>query len=624
MRFLAVLAVVTMIAAPVPLRADEKEADKKKEADTKDASGTVIPVFSFDRSYTEMPGGDDFPFATAAGESFLQMLTRLKRAGNDDQVAAILFLGNSTSLGTAQVEEVRQAMDAIKAKDKEIYVHGESMTMRSYVLYSGASHVSVVPTGDLFLTGLRAESMHVRGLLDLVGVVPDFLTCGDFKSAGEMFTHKKPSPEAAKNLNWLLDGLFDSYVTLISEGRKVEPDTVRKWIDQGLYSAERAKAAGIIDAVEFRTDFIAAIKAKHGDKIKFDKKYGKKKQTEIDFSSPFGVLKFYAELLGGPTSTKSKKAAVAIVYVEGPILAGKGDSSSFPFGTQGLAYSTPIRAALDKVANDDSVKAVVLRVNSPGGSAVGSEVILEATRRVKAEKPFVVSMGDVAGSGGYYVACAADTIFADPATITASIGVVGGKLVTTAAWEKVGINFESYERGKSAAMMSSSRKFSDQEREALQSWMNEVYEVFKGHVIAIRGDRLKKEIGELAGGRVFTGKQALELGLVDRLGGLNDAVQLVAKQAGVKEFEIRVVPRPKGFADILRESLMGEEEDGELLSAPSIHLPLGGKMSISKLALPYLQGLEPSRMDSIGKALQQLEILQEERTSLVMPIIGIR
>jgi protease-4 len=439
-----------------------------------------------------------------------------------------------------------------------------------------------------------------------------------------MFTHKKPSPAAEENLNWLLDGLFDSYVTLISEGRKVKPDTVRKWIDQGLYSAERAKEAGIIDDVEFRAEFIADLKAEYGEKIKFDKKYGKKKQTEIDFSSPFGILKFYADLLSGPSSTKSTKPAVAIVCVEGPIMAGKGDPNAFPFGTQGIAYSTPIRAALDKVANDDSVKAVVLRVNSPGGSAVGSEVILEATRRVKAKKPFAVSMGDVAGSGGYYVACAADTIVADPATITASIGVVGGKLVTTSAWDKVGINFESYERGKSAAMMSSSRKFSDHERETLQSWMDEVYAVFKGHVTAIRGDRLKKDIDDLAGGRVFTGKQALELGLVDQLGGLDDAIQLVAKQAKVKDFEIRVVPKPKGFADILRESLTGEEDDGELLSAPSVRLPFSSEMSVSKLALPYLDGLDPGRMKSLGEALLQLEILQEEQTSLAMPIIDIR
>jgi protease-4 len=616
MRYLAVLLVLALISAPYSAAADE--------AAKKEAAPTIVPVFSFARTYLETPGGDDFPFSTAVGESFHQMLTRLKRAAKDDKVAAAVFVGNSNSLGTAQTEEARKVMEAFKAEGKPIYFHCESLSMRSYLLTSGASRVSVVPTGDVVLPGLRAESLHVRGLLDLVGVVPDFLTCGDYKSAGEMFTHKEPSDPARENLNWLLDGIYASYVSLIAEGRNVPPETVRQWIDQGLHSAEKAKEVGIIDAVEYRPEFIAAIKKEHGEDIKFDRKYGKKKQTEIDFSSPFGILKFYADLLGGSTSPKSTKPAVAIVYVEGPILAGKSDPSSFPFGSTGMAYSTPIRAALDKVADDDSVKGVVLRVNSPGGSAVGSEVILQATKRVKAKKPLVVSMGDVAGSGGYYVACGADTIFADPATVTASIGVVTGKLVTTDAWDKVGINFAPFERGKSAAMLSSSRKFSAEERATLQGWMDEVYGTFKGHVVAARGDRLKKDIEELAGGRVFTGQQALDLGLVDRLGGLDDAIRTVAKEAGVEDFEIRVVPRPKGFADLLRESLTGEEPDGDPLSSTHVNLLPSERLSVTRLALPYLEKLEPSRLDSISKALRQLEIVQKEQATLAMPIINIR
>jgi len=617
MRHLGMLVVLSIVLAPFQLSAEEPKSPPKA------SSGSVIPVFSFARSYMEMPGGDDFPFSSAGGESFQQVLTRLKRAGADDKVAAIVLLGNSTGLGTAQVEEVSKVLNAIKANGKDICVHAESLTMRTYALYSAASRVSVVPTGDLWLTGIRAESLHVRGLLDLVGVVPDYLTCGDYKSAGEMFTHKKPSPAAEENLNWLLDGLFESYVNLIATGRGVQPDQVRQWVNDGLYSAESAKEAGIIDAVEFRRDFVATLKSKYGEEIKFDKKYGKKKQGEIDFSSPFGVLKFYADLLGGPKIVKTGKQTVAIVYVEGPILPGKSDPSSFPFGTTGIAFSGPIRAALDKVAEDDTVKAVVLRVNSPGGSAVASEVILQATRRVKEKKPFVVSMGDVAGSGGYYVACGADTIFADPATITASIGVVSGKLVTTNMWDKVGVNFESYERGESAGILGSHRKFSDRERKALQSWMDEVYAVFKGHIKAIRGDRLKKDLEELSGGRVFTGKQALELGLIDRLGGLDDAIAMVAKEAGLKEFEIRVVPRPKGLADILRESLTGEEDGDQMLSTPNTaQLRFGSKATIAHLAMPYLQGLEPSRLKAVCEALQQIEILQQERATLAMPIFS--
>ena len=196
--------------------------------------------------------------------------------------------------------------------------------------------------------------------------------------------------------------------------------------------------------------------------------------------------------------------------MDGAISLGKKTASLF--GAAGGAHSSDIRKALDEAARDDSIKAVVLRVDSPGGSAVASEIILDATSRVKAKKPFVVSMGDVAGSGGYYVACASDTIFADDATITGSIGVVSGKLVTNPMWEKVGITFKAYERGKNAGMLANDHAFTPEERQKMQGHMDEIYDVFKGHVTAIRGDRLKKPIDEFAGGRVYTGKQALELG----------------------------------------------------------------------------------------------------------------
>jgi len=173
----------------------------------------------------------------------------------------------------------------------------------------------------------------------------------------------------------------------MAKGREANEKTVRQWIDKGLFSAAEANQQGIIDNVEFRHDFIAALKSRYGEKVKFDMKYGKKKQGEIDLSSPFGILKFYADLLSGPKTDATGKPAVAIVYVEGPIVPGKPDPDMFPFSSEGIAYSTPIRNALEKAAADGSVKAVVLRVNSPGGSAVASEVILQATRRVKEKKP---------------------------------------------------------------------------------------------------------------------------------------------------------------------------------------------------------------------------------------------
>jgi protease-4 len=418
--------------------------------------------------------------------------------------------------------------------------------------------------------------------------------------------------------DWLFDSLFDTFVGMIADGREKTREEVRQWIDQGLYSAEKAAELGIIDAAEYRADMLALVKQEHGEKLKLAKRYGKKKSEQLDLSSPFAMFQIWAEILGGPKKV-SKKPAVAIVYVDGGIVPGKPAPS--PFGSDGMAYSDPIRRALDKAAADDAIKAVVLRVNSPGGSAVASEIILQATRCVAAKKPLLVSMGNVAGSGGYYVSCGAETIYADATTITASIGVVAGKLATDKMWNSIGITWHPIARGKNSGMLHSPHVFTAEQKEKLQSWMDEVYEVFKGHVVAIRGDRLTKPIDELAGGRVFTGRQALELGLIDRLGSLDDTIKAAAKKANLEKYEVRVLPRPKNFIEVLMSEVKGTDEDDQ-----QIHLGIGngqvGQSSLLwKAVLPVLRQLEPRQTESLRRVLTQLEILQQERISLTMPEI---
>jgi protease-4 len=261
---------------------------------------------------------------------------------------------------------------------------------------------------------------------------------------------------------------------------------------------------------------------------------------------------------------------------------------------------------------------VVLRVNSPGGSAVASEIILDATKRVKAAKPIVVSMGNVAGSGGYYVACGSDTIFADEATITGSIGVVGGKLATTEMWNKVGITWKSYQRGANAGLLSSSSTFSDPQRQRMQQWMDEIYGVFKGHVTAIRGDRLKKDIEELAGGRVFTGRQALELGLVDKIGTLDDAVAHVASEAKISDYEVRALPEAKNFLELL---LDGDKEDDNSVLLRGEASQRAVTSALIEQALPLVKQLDPQRVQAVLRSLRQLQTLEREGAVLMAPEI---
>jgi protease-4 len=593
--------------------ADEKKADQGK---------AKIPVFRLHGEITESPAEEGFPFGSARKHSFRELVSRLKKAADDSSVKAIVLLADGESLGSAQIEELRQTMAQVRKAGKDIYVHSDSFSMREYLLFAGATRISAVPTADLWVTGLHGEAPYLRGLLDKIGVKPEILTCGSYKSAGEIFMRTGPSPEADQMQNWLLDSLYDTYVRLIAQGRGVDAAKVKEWIDNGPYTAAKAKEAGMIDAVEGRQDFTAMLKSKYGQDVVFAKKYGDKKQPDMDLSSPFAFLKIWGDLLNEGKKKKSGKDAVAIVYVEGAISLGGADPS--PFGGDTGATSFKIRKALDDVARDDSVKAVVLRVDSPGGSAVASDIILDATKRVKAKKPFVVSMGNVAGSGGYYVACGADTIFADDATITGSIGVVAGKMVTTGMWNKLGVNFKEYKRGRNAGILGSAEPFSPEERERMQSWMNDIYGVFKKHVTDVRGNRLKKPIDELAGGRVYTGKQALELGLVDKIGSLQDAIHYIADQAKIKDYDIRAVPEPKNFIEQLIEETSGGKEDTHNVDVAAPAHGADRPFSLVDLALPYLKDLDPARVQSIKHALGRLQLINQEGAVLMMPEFRVR
>jgi protease-4 len=593
----------------------ETSGSQQKVAKGTTKSKTIVPVFTLYQPIQEAPQGDN-PFGSSTGEPLKDLVARLEKARDDKNVVAVAVLLGDTSIGNGQLEEIYQALNDIKENGKPVYAFADHLSFRNLALVSSASRISVAPVGELMITGMYGSQLHLRGLLNRLHVTPDFLTCGDYKSAGETFMREEPSPEAKRMYNWLFDSIFDNYLELIAKGRDQSQETVRQWVDHGLYSAKEATELGIVDAAEFRQEFVDHIKRQHGDNVELKTKYAKKNKSSIDLSSPFGALKLWADLIQGSTSKRSGKDTVAIVYVEGAIVPGRPKPS--PFGSQGVAYSDPIRKALDKAAEDDSVKAVVLRVNSPGGSAVASEIILQATRRVAAEKPFVVSMGDVAGSGGYYVACGTDTIFADASTITASIGVVSGKLVTQEMWESVGINFHPIQRGKNAGMLSSAEMFSEEQKEIMQGWMDEVYEIFKGHVVKSRGDRLTKPIDEIAGGRVYTGQQALELGLIDRLGSLRDAVRFVADQAKLDagEYEIRVIPKPKNLMELMLSDLVGTDEDSEIQLRS---LAMSPTQPLWKALGTFVGRMQPQRYAALQRALVQLEILQHEGVTLATP-----
>ena len=614
--WLAVVAVLVSLFAPAPARAAEPAAGAGAAAGADEkAQSPTVAIFELDGPVLESPSQDVFLFGEQP-VALRDLIKRLRASADDDNVKGVVLIAENLALGPAQTEEIRGAIRHVRDKGKDVFVHSDSMQMKEYLVFAGASKISMSPTSELWILGLHAETPYLRGLLDKIGVKPDFLQIGDYKSGAEMITRTGPTKQAEEMVNWLIDSLHQSSIELIASGRKVDAAKVKEWINIGMFTAEKAKQAGLIDAVEHRQDFDASIKKQLGESLVYDRRYGKEKDKQLDFSNPFAMFQVLGEMFGGGKKEEPKRDAVGIVYVDGMILPGSSRPSIFGSGG---AYSSDIRKALDKAARDDSIKAVVLRVDSPGGSAVASEIILDATKRLKAKKPLVVSMGNVAGSGGYYVSLGSDTIFADKTTITASIGALGGKLVTTDMWNKIGITWKTYERGERAGLLAGNDAFTESERKVVETWMKDVVDVFKKHVTDNRGKKLKKPIDEVAGGRVYTGQQALELGLIDKIGTLQDAIAFVAKEAKLPDdHDIRVVPQPKSFFEqLIEQGKGGGEDENRWVAAPG----MARETSLVDLAMPHLQHLDPPRVAAVRAALMQLQLLGRECVILTTPQI---
>jgi protease-4 len=387
------------------------------------------------------------------------------------------------------------------------------------------------------------------------------------------------SPQFRKNLEGILDDYFEKgLVETIAAARQskgLTPEKVKKLIDEGPYGARAAAKAGLIDRVAYADDFKASFKAALGaEEVKVVKDYEKAKSKDLDLSNPFDLLK----LLSPPKAKESKKPKVAVIYATGVITTGKGLPGLF--GGEACGSTTMIEA-IRQAEDDKTVKAIVLRVDSPGGSALASDLIWHAL--VKCKKPVVASMSDTAASGGYYISMAAKKIYAEPGTLTGSIGVVGGKIVLGGLENKVGLTTDIISRGANAGILSTTTPFSESERKAMTALMKETYDGFVAKALEGRkgaGRAMTRDgLLELAGGRVWTGRQAKANGLVDELGTVGDAVMAARKLAGVPEgdeLEILELPKSRPFLDTLLES----RGDAEALARPLLR------------QLPELRGVE--------------------------------
>ena len=443
-------------------------------------------------------------------------LRALHRAGGDPRVGGLIAKVGG-SLPWAMAEELRAGVAAFAASGKPTYAWAESFAVggagtAAYALASAFGELWLQPGGELGLLGVAVETTFLRGALDKLGVTPEIEQRYEYKNAADRLMRTGFTQPHRESLDRLTESLFDSAVAAIAEGRGMTADRVRELVDSGPRTAPEALLDGLVDRLGYRDQVYAAAREAVGDgpSLLFADQWKPRRRPRLPMRS---------------------RAHVAYVQARGSI--GSGRSRRTPMGRS--IGSDTVAAQLRAALRDEHARAVLLHVDSPGGSAVASEVIWrEMVRLREAGRTVVVSMGAVAASGGYYIACPAETIVALPGTLTGSIGVFGGKLVVADLLDRVGLATGAVEQGARARMWSPRRTFTAAERERLDAGLDAVYDDFVGKVAAGRG-RPVTEIEPLARGRVWSGADALGIGLVDELGGLRDALRIARERAGLAE-----------------------------------------------------------------------------------------
>jgi protease-4 len=531
-------------------------------------------------SLSEAPPASDPLFGTTA-ENFKSKLDRIKKARNDDSIQGLYLEIEGLTIGYGKIDELRRAVADFRKSGKKAYAYLQSADAKDYLVGAACDQVALPESGWLMLVGVRAEVTFYKDLFDMIGVKADMLQMGAYKGAAEPFTRSSMSKEFHAQYEGLINDFYEHGVVgaTAASRPKLTADEVKKLIDDGPFSARQAAKAGLIDHVAYPSGFQDDIKESlKADRLKISKDYGKAKAKAPALTDLFDLAKLFAP----PTTPKLSKPGVAVVYATGVIVTGKSAGSSL-LGEETCGSTTMVEA-IKQAEEDPNVKAIVLRVDSPGGSALASDLIWHELARSK--KPVIASMSDVAASGGYYISMAAGKIYAEPDTLTGSIGVVGGKFALGGLEKKIGLNTETISRGANATLLSTSRPFTESERKVFGSLMRETYDLFLDKALEGRkkaGKTLTKEKleNDLAGGRVWTGRQAKEHGLVDELGTLNDAIAAAWKAAGqpeTKEPELLTLPRPRDLFDELQDMISGTDAPGSralLRQVPGLQERLG-------------------------------------------------
>ncbi len=447
---------------------------------------------------------------------FTKILMEIYRAANDSSIAEILLATNSASLGMAQAEELREALLYFKSKNKRLIAHMSNPGNLSYFLSSVADVVVIPPASQLNLKGLEAELSFYGATLEKIGVKFEMLRLKDYKTAPETLTRKNASDKNKEQINRILDNIYGQFVTAIAYGRKISKDSTIKLIDNGPYTSKEALNSGLVDDLKYRDEMHTL----------FEKKY------------PLISLKQYLKdtLLN---DNWNKYPLIAVIVADGEIRFD--NSGSGFFGSSPVISPSKYKSAFKYVKKNNEIEAVLFRINSPGGYALAADKIYHFAKSSSKKKITAVSMSNVAASGGLQIAMPSSKIFASSSTITGSIGIFGGKVILSELYKKLAIGKELFSRGKNASMMTSLRAFTEDEKSKYFSHLKSFYEYFIS-IVAKSRNLPEDSVENIAMGKVWTGSEALEIGLVDSNGGFKAAIDYLADELGTENYRLRYLP----------------------------------------------------------------------------------
>lgn len=467
------------------------------------------------------------------------VLANIDKAKSDPNIKGIYLKGGELTGGWASIKEIRDALVDFKKTNKFIVAYADNYMQSNYYLASVADKILLNPEGLFDFRGLSSELVFIKNTLDKLGIQMQIVKVGTYKSAVEPLINTKMSDANREQVSVYLNSLWKTALNDMAVSRKIPVDSLNTIADKMLMfrDANEAIKAGLVDTLVYVNEADSILKKFIGDG--FDKK----------------LLVKHSKMNNVPDKKKFQKDKVAVIYAVGGI--DDGDS-------EGIVSEKLIKT-IDEVAEDKMVKAVVFRVSSPGGSAYGSEQIWHALTNLKKQKPLVVSMGDYAASGGYYISCMADQIIAQPNTITGSIGIFGVIPDLSGLNNKIGLTYDGVKTNKMSDAISLNRPFRPEERELMQSYVDRGYELFVKRCADGRGKKVD-EIKAIAEGRVWTGEDALKIGLVDKIGGLDEAISIAAERANLKNYMVKDFPEKEDFATKLMKSF-GEDMETKFVKA---------------------------------------------------------